>query len=72
MDQNRERARNNGNLGSAIRRSIGGLEGLDIEQIRERFVDLNERVVELIRERPGTSLLVALGAGYLIGRILRA
>ena len=42
------------------------------EQLRERMGDLNERVVGFIRERPGTAILIALGAGYLIGRILRS
>jgi hypothetical protein len=42
------------------------------EQLRGRMGDLNERVVGFIRERPGTAILIALGAGYLIGRILRS
>ena len=43
-----------------------------LAELRERVGDLNERVVGFIRERPGTSILIALGAGYLIGRILRS
>jgi hypothetical protein len=43
-----------------------------IEDLRVRFDELNERLTGFIRERPGTSLLVALGAGFLIGRMLRS
>jgi hypothetical protein len=38
---------------------------------RELAMNLIDRVETMIRERPGTSLLVALGAGFLIGRLVR-
>jgi hypothetical protein len=58
------------------RRNNGG-RGLDepnpeVEELRARFSEMTERVAEVIRARPGASLLVALGAGFLIGRILRS
>jgi hypothetical protein len=40
--------------------------------VRERLEDVGERVFQLVRARPGTSLLIALAAGYLVGRMLRA
>jgi hypothetical protein len=43
-----------------------------LEELRQRIGDAGERLVELIRERPGTSILIALGAGFLIGRMLRS
>jgi hypothetical protein len=43
-----------------------------LEELRGRMRELNQRVVGFIRERPATAILIALGAGYLIGRILRS
>ena len=43
-----------------------------LEELRQRVGELNERVVSFIKERPGVALLIAAGAGYLIGRILRS
>jgi ElaB/YqjD/DUF883 family membrane-anchored ribosome-binding protein len=34
--------------------------------------DLSERVTGFIKERPGTSIAIAVGAGFLIGRLLRS
>lgn len=42
-------------------------EGL--EEARDELEDLNERVIDVIKRRPGTCLLVALAAGFLIGRM---
>jgi len=44
----------------------------EIAELRERLDDMTERAAEFIRTRPGTSLLIAAAAGYLIGRILRS
>jgi ElaB/YqjD/DUF883 family membrane-anchored ribosome-binding protein len=43
-----------------------------LEELRQRVGEINERVVTFIKERPGTALLIAAGAGFLIGRILRS
>ncbi len=43
----------------------------ELEQVKERLRDLNERVIAFIKERPGTCLLAALAAGYLVGRLVR-
>jgi len=43
-----------------------------LEELRARLGDLQENVAGFIRERPGTSLLIAVGAGFLIGRLLRS
>ena len=43
-----------------------------IDHLREQASELGERVVGFIKERPGTSLLIAAAAGYLIGRIVRS
>jgi len=40
-----------------------------IEEARERLSGLNTRVVEFIKERPGTCLMGALAFGYVVGRI---
>ena len=43
-----------------------------LDQLREQVSEIGERVVSFVRERPGTSLLMAAAAGYLIGRIVRS
>jgi ElaB/YqjD/DUF883 family membrane-anchored ribosome-binding protein len=42
-----------------------------LEDVREWSADALERLESFVRERPGTAILAALGAGYLIGRIIR-
>jgi hypothetical protein len=39
------------------------------EHARLVFDDLNRRVVEFVRERPGTALVGALAVGWLVGKI---
>lgn len=43
-----------------------------LDRLREQASEIGERVVGFIKERPGTSLLIAAAAGYLIGRIVRS
>jgi ElaB/YqjD/DUF883 family membrane-anchored ribosome-binding protein len=43
-----------------------------LDRLRDEASELGERVVAFIKERPGTSLLIAAAAGYLIGRIVRS
>ena len=62
---------NNGNIGAKTR-ELADEAQQQLEDLRERFGEVNERVMGFIRERPGTSILIALGCGYLIGRILRS
>lgn len=40
-----------------------------IEEAKEQFNLVNTRVKGFIKENPGTSLLCALGVGYLIGKL---
>jgi ElaB/YqjD/DUF883 family membrane-anchored ribosome-binding protein len=40
-----------------------------IEEAKEQFNQLNVRVKGFIRENPGTTLLCAVGVGYLIGKL---
>ena len=42
-----------------------------LEAARERVREAARTVASFVRERPGTSLVVALGAGYIVGRLLR-
>jgi hypothetical protein len=42
-----------------------------IEGAREWSADVLDRVEVFVRERPGTAMLAALGAGFLIGRLIR-
>src|SRR5262245_24592228 len=42
-----------------------------MEMLRERFSAVTRRVEEFVRERPGTALIAALGAGFLVGRLIR-
>ena len=40
-----------------------------LEEARDKLSDFNSRAKAFIRERPGTCLLGAVAAGYLIGRL---
>ena len=42
-----------------------------LDMIQERLGAAARRLEELVRERPGTALIAALGAGFLIGRLVR-
>ena len=67
--------RNNGNIASSASsqaRELASEAQEQLEELRARLSDFNERVVGFIRERPGTSILIALGCGYLVGRLLRS
>jgi ElaB/YqjD/DUF883 family membrane-anchored ribosome-binding protein len=52
-------------------RALGEQMGPRLEEAKERLRDVNQRVIAFIEERPGTSLLVALAVGFLIGRMVR-
>ena len=43
--------------------------GPQLEEARQNLVDLNNRVVGFIRQNPGTCLLGAVFAGFVIGKI---
>ena len=53
----------------------GELEALEeklqagIDVMQARLARLDERTTALMRAHPGATILVALGAGYLIGRL---
>jgi ElaB/YqjD/DUF883 family membrane-anchored ribosome-binding protein len=51
---------------------IGEQAMQQLDNLREQASEIGERVVGFIKERPGTSLLIAAAAGYFIGRILRS
>jgi ElaB/YqjD/DUF883 family membrane-anchored ribosome-binding protein len=42
-----------------------------IEDAKKKVSDLNNRAVSYIKQNPGKSLLGAVAAGYIIGRIAR-
>jgi hypothetical protein len=44
----------------------------NLDDARARLAELNEQLVARVRARPGAALLIAVAAGFLIGRILRA
>ncbi len=57
---------------SAVGNAIAALEerlGPQIEQVRETLSGFNEKALKVMRERPGTCLLCAVGFGFLIGRL---
>lgn len=64
-------AKTNGNL-SAKAEEMGEEAMQQLDRLREQASEIGERVAGFIRERPGTSLLIAAAAGYLIGRIARS
>ncbi|MFI5288566.1 MAG: hypothetical protein ACHQ17_02905 [Polyangia bacterium] len=61
--------RNNGGIDT---RGIEESAERELRMMRDRLGDVNERFVSFVRERPGTAILVAIGAGFVIGRILRS
>lgn len=42
-----------------------------IENVREWSADFLDQMETFVRERPGTAVLAALGAGFLVGRLIR-
>jgi hypothetical protein len=52
--------------------ALGAEAHEQLDELRHRASELNERIIELIKERPGTALLLAAGVGFFIGRILRS
>jgi len=42
-----------------------------LEAAREKVTELGRKISTFVRERPGAALLIAGGAGYLVGRLLR-
>ena len=68
MEQRAGGGRNNGDIG----RDLAAQAEHSLDELRGRIGDLQENVADFIRERPGTSLLIAVGAGFLIGRLLRS
>jgi ElaB/YqjD/DUF883 family membrane-anchored ribosome-binding protein len=43
-----------------------------LDEARDRLGGIAERAAEFIREQPGTSLLIAVAVGFVLGRLLRA
>jgi hypothetical protein len=69
--ESRGRAGGGPNDGSGAAGEAGERAIAELERLRDRMAELNEKLVALIRRRPTTALLVAAVAGYLIGRLLR-
>ncbi|MDB4971326.1 MAG: hypothetical protein JWN44_7015 [Myxococcales bacterium] len=61
----------NGNFAQQAE-DIGDQAMQQLDHLREQASEVGERVVSFIKERPGTSLIIAAAAGYLIGRIVRS
>lgn len=61
--------------GYAFRRSGGGQvrerAGAYYQQGREKAVDYEQRIEEMVREQPMKSVLIAAGAGLVLGMLLR-
>jgi hypothetical protein len=62
------------NMGTGLGSRLGFDEGgnFDMNMLTQRAEELSQRLGQMVRDRPLTCLLVAVGAGYLVGRILRA
>jgi ElaB/YqjD/DUF883 family membrane-anchored ribosome-binding protein len=43
--------------------------GTQLEEARRNLQDLNARITEFVRQRPGVCLLGALAFGFVVGRI---
>jgi hypothetical protein len=42
-----------------------------IDAAREKLGEYGRTIASFVRERPAAALMIALGAGYLVGRLLR-
>jgi ElaB/YqjD/DUF883 family membrane-anchored ribosome-binding protein len=51
--------------------NMRNLANVKMDEIKEWSNDMLGRVEGFVRERPGTALLIAVGAGLLVGRIMR-
>lgn len=58
--------------GGGSRADVGPDMNAQLDELRGRFDEAMGRAGQFIRERPGMSLLIAAGAGYLVGRIVRS
>lgn len=52
-------------------REIGERVRPQIEDAKRRLSSLNDKVIDFIKENPGTCLLGAVALGFLIGKIAR-
>jgi ElaB/YqjD/DUF883 family membrane-anchored ribosome-binding protein len=50
-------------------RELQARVGPQLEEARQNLIDLNQRVVRYVRERPGTCLIAAIAVGFVVGRI---
>ncbi|HME92479.1 MAG TPA: hypothetical protein VKE49_13700 [Myxococcaceae bacterium] len=50
-------------------RELQARVGPEIREAARGLEDLNARIVEFIRQRPGTCLLGALAFGFIVGKI---
>lgn len=57
---------NNGNV-----EDLKHVASAKLDEARQWSEQVLDRVEAFVRERPGTAILTALGAGYLIGRLVR-
>lgn len=64
-------AKANGNFADRAE-EIGEQAMAELDRLREQASEIGERVVGFVKERPGTSLLIAAAAGYLVGRLVRS
>jgi hypothetical protein len=69
----------NGNQGATTRGEghspldhLGPEMSRQLDELRGRLDETVDRAADFNRTRPGTSLLIAACAGYLIGRIVRS
>jgi ElaB/YqjD/DUF883 family membrane-anchored ribosome-binding protein len=72
MEQQRGQNVGSNNGGGAGSSALSDEAQRQLDELRQRVGEINERVVAFIKERPGTSILIAAGVGYLVGRILRS
>ena len=51
-------------------KDLPGLNALDVDDIEKRLKEIKERTSSFVQEHPLTSLALAIGVGYLIGKLL--
>ena len=61
----------NGNGSGHLAEDLKAQASAKLDDAMRMSEELMDRVESFVRERPGTAILAALGAGYLIGRIVR-
>lgn len=70
--ENRENPGGPSTNGGARVKDVAHMAEERLGELQERMSDVGDRIAHFVRERPGAAIAIALGAGFLVGRLLRS